>query len=61
MEASKRQNIIYLGHDVDMLSAMISRLAILLIGLGFTQAMNAACNPMTEVLEVGDIITLEPD
>ncbi len=39
---------------------MMSRIAILLISLGFTQAVNAACNPMTEVLEVPDLIVLEP-
>jgi hypothetical protein len=43
-----------------ILSAMASRIAILLIGLGFTHAVNSACNPMTEVLEVGDLIALEP-
>ena len=44
----------------DILSAMVSRIAMLLLGLGFTHAVNAACNPMTEVLEVGDLIVLEP-
>ena len=39
---------------------MTSRIALLLIGLGFSHAVNAACNPMTEVLEVGDLIALEP-
>lgn len=39
---------------------MISRIVILLIGLGFGQVANAACNPMTEVLEADDLIALEP-
>jgi hypothetical protein len=39
---------------------MTSRIAILLIGLVFAHAVNAACNPMTEVLEADDLIILEP-
>jgi hypothetical protein len=39
---------------------MAPRISILLIGLVFAPAVNAACNPMTEVLEVGDLIALEP-
>lgn len=39
---------------------MISRIIILLLSLAFTQAANAACNLMTEVLEVPDLIALEP-
>ena len=59
-EACLRQNIIYIGLDVDILSVMTSRIAIFLISLGFAHAVNAACNPMTEVLEAGDLIALEP-
>ena len=43
-----------------ILSAMMSRIAILLLSLGFTHAAHTACNPMTEVLEVPDLIVLEP-
>jgi len=43
-----------------ILSAMAPIVSILMIGLVFAPAVNAACNPMTEVLEVGDLIALEP-
>jgi hypothetical protein len=39
---------------------MTIKIAILLISLGFAHAVNAACNPMTEVLEAGGLIVLEP-
>ena len=51
---------IHLAKISFILSIMMSRIAILLLSLGIIHEVNAACNPMTDVLEATDLIALEP-